>query len=219
MANVLISTLGLSPGVVTTAVSKLNEKPEIRIDRVEILYPEHPDIVEGIGEVLRPEFEAGGRLQDVALSRRPMAGVYNENLSQREDVEAFLEQFITTLSEVRDDENTEKLYVSISGGRKSMTYAVTWGLLLSLPHIVVDGVWHVQIPREGREYQFPSLLGLTMAQRRSYLYPPDAELVPLPYPVGQLGREGIPVKETQHPASSPQMILSELYEKAWQNRG
>nr|HID15040.1 hypothetical protein [Anaerolineae bacterium] len=219
MANVLVSTLGLSPGVVTAAVSKLNEKPGIQVDRVEILYPERPDIVRGIVEVLRSEFEAGGRLQGLTLSRRPMAGVYDENLSQIGDIEAFLKQFITTLRELRESEETDKLYISISGGRKSMTYAVTWGLLLSLPKVVVDGVWHVQIPREGPEYQFPNLLGLTRAQRRPYLYPPDAELVPLPYPVGQSGPKGIPVRETQHPTSPARMIMGDLYVNAWENRG
>jgi hypothetical protein len=223
MTNVLISTLGLSPGVVTTAVSLLNQKPEPRIGRVDVLYPEHSDIVSGIKEVLKPEFEAGGRLEGVTLYRRPMKGVYDDSLSQVVDVEAFLDHFITTLRELRESEETEKLFVSISGGRKSMTYAVTWGLLLSLPEVQVDGVWHVQIPREGPEYTFRSLRSFYRDDRRPYLYPPDAELVPLPYQVGQPDREGVPVQDTLHPSSPPQKIAKDsieaLYQKAWENRG
>lgn len=206
MGNVLISTLGLAPGVVTTAVYLLNQKPETRVERVAILYPETSELVQGVDRVLKPEFETGGRLQGVTLDRQPMRGVYDDHLSQVEDIEAFLGHFTKTLLELRKAPETERLFVSISGGRKSMTYAVSWGLQLSLPAVVVDGVWHVQIPREGPEYTFQALRPLPSAMRRDYLYPPDAVLVPLPYQVGKPDQEGLPVRDTLHPSAAPRRI-------------
>jgi len=37
--------------------------------------------------------------------------------------------------------------------------------------------------------------------------------------VGQPGPEGMPVKETQHPASPARVIMGDFFAEAWENRG
>lgn len=135
MANVLIASLGESPIVVTSMVKALQEGKGISLNKVIVLYPkEHPFI------------EEGAALVDIhcLCSDVEEVGLDFEDVNTWESCLVFLQTLYGYLEAFK----SETVYLSLSGGRKSMS------ALMYLPapfYENIKGVYHILDKYEGTD--------------------------------------------------------------------
>jgi CRISPR-associated Csx14 family protein len=145
MANVLLASLGESPAIVPAMYDLLINQKYMQVDRIEVFYPTGGYVTEGYElvkrvfshDIARPEI-----LQDYEL---PLQDVNSE-----EDALNFLKTLYQSLETHQQSGDT--VYLSLAGGRKSMSALMAW-VAPFFP--CVQGLFHVIDPRKGRE--FPSV--------------------------------------------------------------
>lgn len=133
MANVLIASLGESPIVVTSMVKALKKKAGIELDRVIVVYPaEHENITYGVGLIeshclCRKIEPCGLPFPDVNTTRR-----------------CYL--FLQTLYGLLEANQQDTVYLSIAGGRKTMSALM---YLFAPFYENIKGVYHILDKNEG----------------------------------------------------------------------
>lgn len=174
---VLISTLGESPGIVTSAVhyyEKLADQP-ITFDKVVVVTPDNADIRTNCLEILKRESLLSERLIDEKFDAYD---VRNQNE---------LESFLNKMEEVVSKYNNEgcRIYLNLAGGRKVMA-----GVLLLLAQLYpVEKAFHLSIrdeelDREIEEYgQWQKLNDVKSKNKEKFqriLYPEQVSALELP---------------------------------------
>ncbi len=135
MANILIASLGESPIVVTSMVKALKEEKSIEVDKVIVVYPaEHPNIKDGIDLIekhclCRKIEPCGLPFPDVNSYRR-----------------CYL--FLQTLYGLLEANQQDTVYLSIAGGRKTMSALM---YLFAPFYENIKGVYHILDTNEGTD--------------------------------------------------------------------
>lgn len=108
MRKALVASLGKSPIVITSAVKAFREQKNIQFDEIDILYPEQQiDIDTGI-ELIEKHCECKN------IKKRPLP------FEDADTVENCI-FFMQALYGVLDERKNDDVYISIAGGRKSMS--------------------------------------------------------------------------------------------------
>jgi len=165
MENILIASLGESPIVVTSMVKALKEKEQISINKVILLYPEQQQLIkDGVGLI-----KAHCMCENINEEPLPFQDANTEK-------HCFL--FLQTLYGLLEAAalNNDKVYLSIAGGRKSMSSLM--GLLAPF-YSNIKGVYHILDKYEGiREKEnFHSIETLS-----NYYYVNSSQLSPIMNP-------------------------------------
>lgn len=131
MKNVLISSLGQSPGVVTGTVDALKFFDNVDIHKVITISTSDVGILNyAVDKILVPEFENpniypwGIEYKNSPISR--------DDINNPEDNQEFLEKFVCHLHKNLTSEEIGGIYVSLAGGRKTMASLVFIGVKLVL---------------------------------------------------------------------------------------
>jgi CRISPR-associated protein (TIGR02584 family) len=131
MKNVLISSLGQSPGVVTGTVDALKFFDGVDIHRVITISTSDSTILNyAVDKILTPEFENidiyswGIKYKNYHISK--------DDINNPEDNQEFLENFACHLHSNLMSEEADGIYVSLAGGRKTMASLVFIGVKLIL---------------------------------------------------------------------------------------
>lgn len=122
MKNVLISSLGQSPGVVTGTVDALKFFDNVDIYKVITISTNDPIIINGAAErILRPEFKALNiEYENVNISA--------SDINSPEDNGEYLEKIMDCFRANLISEEIQSIYVSLAGGRKTMSSLVFIGI-------------------------------------------------------------------------------------------
>ncbi len=129
----LISTLGESPGVVTSAVHYFEtiQEQSIRFDKIVVVGPENKDIRQNCHGLLKNQETISNRLDYQEF------GAYD--IRTQEDLKIFMDK----IGEIVDSyiNNGYQIYLNLAGGRKVMS-----GALLILAQIFpIEKVFHISI--------------------------------------------------------------------------
>lgn len=178
MAAVLVATLGESPVVVTAmyeALQKHPSGPRLKPEKVYLLYPgEETGRLIGIGADLIQE-----QLKnqcDVVPCPLPFEDIrsYEDSIS-----------FLSILNNVLEKCRNEEVYVSLAGGRKSMSALA--GIITQF-HRCIRGVYHLldkyeDDPVNHSFYTIEELINLTDSERKKKMFPPveNMNIIPIPF--------------------------------------
>lgn len=195
MSEILICTMGLSPGVVTQMTHYLKAVKQKNITTVYVVRTCKDKIRNLFNDIVRTEFEQGDRLQGIELKDVELSPA---DTVSREQIKDFATQFLKFLCERIGDNNVQKVHLCFSGGRKSMTYAASLAfnkLVAERPEI--EGklcLWHTVLGEdEGSIKDYESLResyrngipndSYWQEQRERLLYPDEnrARIEPVPY--------------------------------------
>jgi hypothetical protein len=176
--KVLVAPLGDSPIVVSAMVEALERHPsgpQVHIDLVEVIYPEgHGSQAIGFGCDLIKE-----ALQGRCEVREHPLDFADANTEER------CIDYLHTLDEVLEMHANDDVYVSLSGGRKSMA-ALT--AVITQFHPQIRGLYHVLDKHEHdvarRHFRSnEELCATSVEQRRASMLPPveDLGLVDIPF--------------------------------------
>lgn len=172
MENVLLSSLGLSPAVVTETIDALKDTG-IQIHTVVLLSTSNERIMDSSLPLLYADFADTyeGRIK---LIPAPIA---SDDIWTAQDNLDFIKLATTFLNSYRRDGHN--VYVSIAGGRKTMSAAMA--IVAQL--FGAKGLYHVLVPEEieKKKFDYEALKESTEA-RREALHPDvkDMELVSIP---------------------------------------
>ncbi|MEW6448343.1 MAG: CRISPR-associated ring nuclease [Bacillota bacterium] len=122
MSEILICTMGLSPGVVTQMTHYLKAVERRNITTVYVVRTCKDKVKSLFNDIVRTEFEQGDRLQGIKLEDVELQPADTESENQ---IKIFATEFFDRLCEWTGDNNVQKLHLCFSGGRKSMTYAAS----------------------------------------------------------------------------------------------
>lgn len=165
--KILLCTLGLSPAVVTESIDALKAQKGILPDQVIICTSKNMDIWEYGIPILREDI---GEQQVICIPGADLRTAH-DNLEFATQVGGL----IKTLNR----QNNE-LYVSLAGGRKSMS-----AIMLMLVQLYgARMVFHVLLPEEdekGLMIKQEALFKLARDERSRYLHPKNVELVEIPF--------------------------------------
>jgi CRISPR-associated protein (TIGR02584 family) len=127
--NVLISSLGASPGVVTGTVDAIKFRDDVEIHKVITISTSDDQIAHNaVEQILRPEFEDAD-FYPRAIEYENYA-IEAEDIITPEDNKDFLQKFVEHLHENIRSDQTDNIYVSLAGGRKTMASLVFIGVKL-----------------------------------------------------------------------------------------
>ena len=166
--NVLLSSLGLSPAVVTETIDAL-EQTGLQINTVILLSTSNERIINTYVPLLQDDFldTYQGRIELVA------APITNDDIWTAQDNLEFIKLATTFLNTYR--KRGDNVYVSIAGGRKTMSAAMAIVAQLfgakGLYHVLV----HEEIERKGIDYEE---LQKSPEERREAFHP-DVRLMEL----------------------------------------
>ena len=170
--NVLLSSLGLSPAVVTETIDAL-EKTGLQIDTVILLSTSDERIINTYVPLLQDDFldTYQGRIELVA------ALITNDDIWTVQDNLEFIKLATTFLNTYR--KRGDNVYVSIAGGRKTMSAAMA--IVAQL--FGAKGLYHVLVPEEieRKRIDYEELKNSPEARREAFH--PDVllmELVSIP---------------------------------------
>jgi|Deesub1362A_J573_1020465.scaffolds.fasta_scaffold00838_14 hypothetical protein len=201
----LISTMGMSPGVVTSAMDCLL-KEDIHVDRVGIITTSHDAILKTGIPLIEREFERAGVPLKLYI-------VEKDDITCEEDVWEMMFQVKKAFSEVDGMK-----YVSIAGGRKAMVSVVATMAQLFGPSKLVHVVSGIAETR-GR---IDSLIGASESTIREVLHPPDAKLVEIPilsYPIEWRERAAEILKLATESSTPVNELTTSLEEGGYLDRG
>lgn len=181
--KVLISLLGLSPGVVTGAYYALYHgwgiEEKMQVDKVVTLGTSAPGMdrfVEQIAaEFARWRDEAGVEVQYDDTCRLHIAA---EDLDDENSVDEFQKHLIKLLCDYRNDE----VYLVVAGGRKSM--AALAAIAVQLFGQGVQGMYHLYVDKDLEEDGSPDRFWvIDLQRRREVMRPPEGKcwLVEIPF--------------------------------------
>ncbi len=137
MAKILIASLGESPIVVTVMVKALKEEKNIQLDKVVVLYPAyHPNIKDGVA--LIKEYCLCKNTEPYDLPFRDV------------NTSGYCHSFLRSLHEVLENYQSDTLYLSLAGGRKSMSALM---FLFAPFYENIKGLYHILDKNEGTDRQ------------------------------------------------------------------
>jgi CRISPR-associated Csx14 family protein len=137
MAHVLIASLGESPVIITAMYDRLTKLEQMSIDKVVVLYPQGGTVTLGYDLV---QEALAGEACELEPEKLPI-----EDANSEKDCFVFLQKLYQLLSKQQDEGNT--VYLSLAGGRKSMSALMAWVVPL-FP--CVKKLYHVIDPDERR---------------------------------------------------------------------
>ena len=171
--NVLLSSLGLSPAVVTETIDALNEYIGLQINTVVLLSTSNERIIDTYVPLLHADFidTYQGKIE---LIPAPIA---SDDIWTAQDNLDFIKLATTYLNTYR--KRGDDVYVSIAGGRKTMSAAMA--IVVQL--FGAKGLYHVLVPEEIEKKRFDyEALKNSPEARRKALHPDVSlmELVSIP---------------------------------------
>lgn len=180
--QILISTLGLSPGVVTGAYFILEREGYGRIDQIVAITSKS----ESAGVCQRMIEETFEKLEDRPRYNQ-FSAIQAEALRDSQKTQEFAEFVLKKLQEY--GRSYDKLYINVSGGRKSMVAgtitAVQKFLALNPKRIDDVHVFHLELLDDAIEANgsVQQLSGLRFEERQLYLNPPVGAMSLIQLPV------------------------------------
>jgi len=171
MENVLIATLGESPVVVTAMYDLLITKKQHRIDRLVVLYPQGGMVKEACD------------LVEEAMRDKPcvveLQGLSITDVNTTRDCMVFLQELYQRLA--IHQANDDVVYLSLAGGRKSMSALMAW----TVPYFsCIKELYHVIDKDEQDFWTVEQLyLDLSTEQRQRAMRPElsHLDLVDIPF--------------------------------------
>lgn len=122
MKNVLISSLGQSPGVVTGTVDALKFFDDVDIHKVITISTNSSSIInDAVERVLSPEFKD----MHIEYENIPISA---KDINSPDDNREYLEKIMKCFKDNLIFEETNSIYVSLAGGRKTMSSLVFIGV-------------------------------------------------------------------------------------------
>lgn len=122
MKNVLISSLGQAPGVVTGTVDALKFFDNVDIHKVITISTSDPSIINcAVERVLVPEFKDKG----IEYENIPISAM---DINSPDDNGEYLEKVMNSFRANLISEEIQSIYVSLAGGRKTMSSLVFIGV-------------------------------------------------------------------------------------------
>jgi hypothetical protein len=180
--KVLISPLGLAPGVVTGAYYALREEGYGLMDKV-ISISTGGDLIKLCEREIAKELERAAGESGKAILYEPLSIPSNE-ISTSADVNAFSSLIQDILR--RNLEAGHEVYLNLTGGRKSMVAAAAMAAQVYQPTVMFHLYVDEEIEREG---QITTLLKKLGEKRRPYLKPPKHMLTLVEIPLLPVGQE------------------------------
>ncbi len=181
--KVLISLLGLSPGVVTGAYYALYygwglEEP-VRVDKVVTLGTSAQGMDRFEDEIAR-EFERWCREKGLQVQYDDTCRLHikAEDLSDEDSVD----QFRKTLTKLLQEYQQDKVYLVVAGGRKSM--AALAAIAVQLFGHGVEGMFHLYVDKDLEDDGSPDRFWvIDLERQRQVMRPPEGQcrLVPIPF--------------------------------------
>ena len=171
--NVLLSSLGLSPAVVTETIDALNEYTGLQINTVVLLSTSNERIIDTYVPLLQDDFidTYQGKIELIP------APIPSDDIWTAQDNLDFIKLATTFLNTYR--KRGDNVYVSIAGGRKTMSAAMA--IVAQL--FGAKGLYHVLVPEEieRKRLDYEALKNSPEA-RREALHPDVSlmELVSIP---------------------------------------
>ena len=180
--QILISTLGLSPGVVTGAYFILEREGYGRIDQV-VTLTSKSESLNMCQEMINATFD----LLDERPAYQQLAAIHAETVHDAQTSQKFTDFVLKKLQEV--GRSHKKLFINVSGGRKSMVAgtitAVQKFLALNPKRIEDVHVFHLELLDDSIEAKgnVSNLSGLPFAERQLYMNPPVGAMSLIQLPV------------------------------------
>ncbi len=173
MEHVLIASLGESPIVVTSMYDLLTQQEQKHIDRLVVLYPRGGMVTEACA------------LVEEAMKGHPckvdFQDLYIDDVNTTRDCLKFLQKLYQLLVNHQDNEDT--VYLSLAGGRKSMSALMAW----VIPYFsCIEQLYHV-LDKEERNFWTVEQLILEMPddQRKQAMHPDLSQLTLVEIPLDQ----------------------------------
>ena len=192
MSELLICTMGLSPGVVTRMTQYLRKEKHPDLAEVWVVFTDNALINDLYNHVLRKEFAQNADFHNITLRRKALEII--SDLKTSEEVKDFAQEFSAFL-ESKMTPNGPVVHVCISGGRKTMTYAAAMAVAKLTTRMGRDAargkifVWHVQLAAE-EEFARKDVAWLVDQYRKDslmphdqdrFLYPENVDIISVPY--------------------------------------
>lgn len=197
MGEILICTMGLSPGVVTKMTQYLqdgeDEKDETKRKKREfaevwVVFTSSQVIMNLYNDILRCEFD-----KQLGLGGKYFPKVFSPaDVQNEQQIKQFFTELAILLKQaLAPDGNV--VHLCISGGRKSMTYASAMAIEQAAGELGKAAerlhVWHVQLGREEEPTQedVERLLQdyrngwISSDDRQRILYPRNAQIIKVPF--------------------------------------
>jgi hypothetical protein len=170
--QVLIASLGKSPGAVTALYHGLTERLGVKITQVVTIHPRGNVIIQGCVQRLRREFE----MKSVAYDSQSFAG---DDLRTSNEVLAFRIKIGEIIEQYRAGKGM--IHLGIAGGRSSMGALIAMAARELAGHAQLYHLWVADdIEKDG---EISNLVGQSSARQREVLFPPDDqyEIVQVPF--------------------------------------
>ncbi len=182
--NILLSPLGLAPGTVTGAYyALLGQGYDIRSI---ITVSTSSDLTRLCEREIEAELERARRALNVNVTYQERLCIPNDEIQNATDVYRFRKLILTALQENLDAGH--QVYLSLTGGRKSMVAAAAMAAQLRKP----NKIFHVYVDEEiEREGHISSLLKKGTEKRWLYLNPPAGKISLVEIPFLSLDERGI----------------------------
>lgn len=154
MNEILICTMGYSPGVVTKMTQYLQQKEGRQLSEVWVARTSKQAIGLLFNDIVLKEFQQGGKIQGLTPREKVISP---EDTTTAQQVETFADEFAEFLASKMTD-GSPFVNLCLSGGRKSMTYAATMAFvklvaIISCSFSLEDvknklEIWHIQLQSE-----------------------------------------------------------------------
>ncbi len=183
--NILISSLGLAPGVVTGAYYALRDGDYGDMDSI-ITVSTTSDLTRLCEREIEAELERARRELGVTIRYQERRAIPSNEVRGIADVYRFRKIMLELLRTNLDAGH--RVYLSLTGGRKSMIAAAAMAAQVCKP----TKVFHVYVDEEiEREGSIAVLLRKPTNKRRFYLKPPAGRIGLVEIPFLSLGEKGI----------------------------
>lgn len=192
MSEILICTMGLSPGVITRMTQYLQHEEKRALSEVWVVRTSNQQIGMFYNEIICSEFREGNIITNLKLNEKVVSP---EDTKEPRDIQTFADEFFEFMySKVLD--YGPIVHLCLSGGRKSMTYAATMGFVKLVtkltPEVVRNklALWHIQLDEEvlrdelevlRRNYENRKVSEINAVQRKKLLYPDEAIPILVPF--------------------------------------
>jgi len=154
--NTLICTLGTAAPIITETLASLKKEKKIEIDRLHIIHTSSPEVY---NKKIKEKEVGLNALKAFLEKNYPELKLYLHNLKTDdintvEDNDALLNLVVNIIS--KEKKLDSKIYVSIAGGRKTMSAIALFASYLS----GCDGIFHVLV--KGNEFELTSEYGFNI---------------------------------------------------------
>ena len=184
--KILISPLGFSPGVVTGAYYALRDNRWGEMDAI-ITVSTTSDLTRLCEREIEAELERARRELGVNVQYQERLAIPGDEVRTSADVYRFRRLILDLLNKY----SQHQVYLSLTGGRKSMVAAAAMAAQLHKP----ARIFHVYVDEEiEREGHIASLLKKPTDKRRAYLKPPADKIGLVEIPLLSLGERGMDLK-------------------------